>query len=300
MCGYEDEHMHKIDAHMPHVLEPCRCDISHISFGAQHEDGFFGDRHSGSLRNAPATILTLDKHAVAKRLKSSDSEAIDVFYWHATSLQACDHPSIVPLLGVCVEGDDRRIVLEACDDDLASNLARDLPATTVWRWALELADGLRYLHANQRVLASVTVDNVVLDRSSHAQWASVGPLAHTARAALKSGDLSAATTTASDIFAFGELMFSMCRGHPDGAADREWPLAELIRRCRVADESARPTASQLVMPRHRPRLAASCPRSRCLLSGRLLSVPPLFCEPACAVWPLSVSLHLVSLSAALH
>jgi serine/threonine protein kinase len=230
---------------MPNILESCRCDISQISFGAQLEDGFFGERHSGTLKRTPATILKLDKHVAAKTLKCTEHETVDIFYWHATSLQSCDHPSIVAVLGVCVEGDDRRIVLEACPEDLASSLARDMPAATVWRWAIELADGLRYLHANQRVMSTVTVDNVVITAGGHAKWASVGPLSHAARATLQGGDASA-FTAASDVFAFGELMFSMCRGHPDGAADREWPIADLIRRCRVADEAARPSSAELV------------------------------------------------------
>ncbi len=129
--------------------------------------GAFGVVHRGWLRRSDGggggregallvAVKTLDeKEGVARR------EAETAFYWEALNLALADHPFVVELLGVCVDGVFRAMVLEFCD---GGALNRPLKALTfdVWRWGVQLAEALRYLHASGQVHRDIKGANILL------------------------------------------------------------------------------------------------------------------------------------------
>jgi serine/threonine protein kinase len=100
---------------------------------------------------------------VSRSLGFSEEDAVRAFYWEGLNLALVDHPNIVELVGVCVDAATsfRAILLEFCDGgDLKA--PRHAPAPDVWRWGVQLADALRYLHASGQVHRDVKSENVLL------------------------------------------------------------------------------------------------------------------------------------------
>ena len=57
---------------------------------------------------------------------------------------------------------------------LAKHIRPDVSPALQWRWAVQLADALRYLHANGQIHRDIKPENVLLDDDLNAKWADLG------------------------------------------------------------------------------------------------------------------------------
>jgi hypothetical protein len=139
---------------VPGLLRPRLIARSELTILRELGKGAFGIVSEALLRGERVAVKQLDLAYVRRTLGFDEAAVIEAFYWEAVNLALTDHPSIVALRGVCVEGNYRAVVLEFCPGgDMRS--PRRAPASTVWRWALQLAEALRYLHANGQVCVCV-------------------------------------------------------------------------------------------------------------------------------------------------
>ncbi len=137
-----------------------------LELGTQLGHGAFGVVHRGRLlrTGVDVAVKVLDvAHVVNSIPGFTHQDTVRAFYWEAINLALCDHPGIVELLGVCVDPatNFRAIVLEFCGGgDLKCALRA--PPADVWRWAVQLAEALHYLHASGQVHRDIKGENVLL------------------------------------------------------------------------------------------------------------------------------------------
>jgi serine/threonine protein kinase len=161
-----------VDEHLPPLLLPRCIARKDLEVGAKIGVGAFGVVHIGTLRRSgTVAIKVLDVAHVAATLGFSPDETVRAFYWEALNLALVDHPNIIGLVGVCVDGGAgmahpdtapfRALVLEFCAD---GDLQRPLhaPAPDIWRWGVQLAEALRCLHASGQVHRDIKGGNVLL------------------------------------------------------------------------------------------------------------------------------------------
>ncbi len=151
-----------------------------LALGTRLGNGAFGVVYRGRLAPSGASVAVklLDVSHVGRTLGFRPDQAVRAFYWEALNLALVDHPGIVELVGVCVDGEGeegfRAIVLEFCEGgDLKSALRA--PLHDVWRWAVQLAEALRYLHASGQVHRDIKGENVLLSGDQRvAKFADLG------------------------------------------------------------------------------------------------------------------------------
>ncbi|BDA45744.1 probable receptor-like cytoplasmic kinase 185 at N-terminal half [Coccomyxa sp. Obi] len=150
-------------------------------------DGGFGRVYKGRLRNG---LLI-----AAKRLDRHGLQGDKEFNVEVSILSRLHHPSIVKLLGVCVDGDQRIAVFELLSrGSLSSALDLEKGSSSgsargagfrrpdrqhlTWQQrvqiALGLAHGLAYMHQERLVHRDVTSGNVLLTEGAHARIADLG------------------------------------------------------------------------------------------------------------------------------
>ncbi len=135
---------------MPAVLQSRVVARSELELGKRLGQGAFGVVCKGVLRGETVAVKQLDLEHVRHTLGFGPQQACAAFYWESVNLALVDHPGLVALRGVCVEGDFRAVILEFCSGgDMERALHAD--TATVWRWSLQLAEALRFLHANGQV-----------------------------------------------------------------------------------------------------------------------------------------------------
>jgi hypothetical protein len=163
---------------LPPLLLPRLVPRAHLRVFDQLGHGAFGVVYKGELRRSGVSITVAVKIldlAQDLPLGFVADEAVRAFYWEALNLALVDHPHIVELLGVCVDPDTelRAIIMEYCPGgDLHHALSAPLPR--VWRWATQLAEALRYLHASGQVHRDIKSENVLLTANDSAKFADLG------------------------------------------------------------------------------------------------------------------------------
>jgi serine/threonine protein kinase len=175
-----------------------------LELGTQLGNGAFGVVFRGRFlrTGADVAVKVLDVAHVGQTLGFTPDETVRAFYWEAINLALCDHPGIVELLGVCVDEATsfRAIVLEFCGGGDLKRALRAPPAD-VWRWAVQLAEALRYLHASGQVHRDIKGENVLLSDG---------------RCVAKFGDLGVAD--ADEEFVGDKLAGRRARLQPEGRA----------------------------------------------------------------------------------
>ncbi|KAK9785595.1 hypothetical protein WJX73_001741 [Symbiochloris irregularis] len=175
-------------------------------------------------------------------------------------------------LGVCVQGSQLCLVMQHMSGgDLWSKLEND--ETGEYQWyrkgrgiALDVAKGLVFLHSKRIAHLDLKTPNILLSNSDEAKISDVGLgklISGPGMIATQAGSfywaspeqlLGQATTTMSDMFSMGTVLWEICTGEqprqrrlrqlrvPEEAPQA---VADLIQRCFVLEPSDRPTAVAL-------------------------------------------------------
>jgi hypothetical protein len=138
------------DESLPGVLRSRLLARADVSLGEELGHGAFGIVRQGRYAGTDVAVKLLNLDHVRHTLGYDRRQAVAAFYWEALNLALVDHPGVVTLIGVCVEEDFKAIVLEFCGGrDLSRR--QGAPLAIAWRWAVQLAEALRYLHVGGQV-----------------------------------------------------------------------------------------------------------------------------------------------------
>ncbi|KAG2494488.1 hypothetical protein HYH03_007257 [Edaphochlamys debaryana] len=144
--------------------------------GQQAEKGGFGEVYRATYNKCTAVAL--------KRLKEDNPEALEKEYGFMRSLPYHDH--VVPLYGITTDPTAKQkwLVMAWCPHDLqrlflqeakaAQPQDRRLALPKALDVALELAEGLNFLHAHDIVHRDVKPDNVLLTKDLHVKITDFG------------------------------------------------------------------------------------------------------------------------------
>lgn len=147
----------------------------------------------------------------------------------ATLLSRLRHPNIVHFYGVCITETDVFLVTEYCGGgsvlDLLLNKKRELPLVIVVQIALEIAQGMEYLHAQRVLHRDLKPENVLLDNSGGVRicdfglarvadtggsmTVNKGTPAFMAPETMSASTTGAAYSTSVDVYSFGILLWAL-------------------------------------------------------------------------------------------
>lgn len=251
----------------PEEVTICRRgDGTFLQIGA----GAFGTVFKGVYR---------DRHVVAVKVlhRAADERRSREFVHEVTLLKSLSHRHVVQFLGACTSGPMAMLVTEFME---LGDLWRAMPLTDAqgqrifsWRCrgagvALDVAQGLDYLHAQKVVHLDLKSANILLSRMGTAKIADVGfarvlqksylsVLSGLGTLAWSAPEVLAGRrcTEKADIYSYGVLLWEIVTGEgpvrgrmrsPRTPEECPVEVAALIATCCAEDPCARPTAPQLV------------------------------------------------------
>ncbi|KFM23989.1 Putative serine/threonine-protein kinase/receptor R831 [Auxenochlorella protothecoides] len=251
----------------PEEVTICRRgDGTFLQIGA----GAFGTVFKGVYR---------DRHVVAVKVlhRAADERRSREFVHEVTLLKSLSHRHVVQFLGACTSGPMAMLVTEFME---LGDLWRAMPLTDAqgqrifsWRCrgagvALDVAQGLDYLHAQKVVHLDLKSANILLSRLGTAKIADVGfarvlqksylsVLSGLGTLAWSAPEVLAGRrcTEKADIYSYGVLLWEIVTGEgpvrgrmrsPRTPEECPVEVAALIATCCAEDPCARPTAPQLV------------------------------------------------------
>src|SRR5687767_14612500 len=86
---------------------------------------------------------------VPKLVNRTPQKIRDALKQEAAFLNIFKHPNIVGFLGICLD-DPLCILLELCEGQTLKRLskeAKNVPTKTIAIWALQVANGMKYMHS---------------------------------------------------------------------------------------------------------------------------------------------------------
>jgi WD40 repeat protein/serine/threonine protein kinase len=116
----------------------------------------------------------------AKQLKTqeiSNDNKKSLFEYEASRLAILNHPNVVGFYGFCPKDNEYYMVMEFCDGGSLWSALQKKRITTLaqkWRIALDMAQGLAYIHDQGTLHRDLKADNVLLDKEGRAKLADLG------------------------------------------------------------------------------------------------------------------------------
>ena len=146
-------------------------DIAALTVGKQIGCGDFGRVYEGEYHNKPVAIKPLSHLTVLTELQEIE------FLREIVLMASLTHPNILSVCGYTEQ--PLQLVMELCHQgSLDVFLQSDIAAKLSWdirhRMALQLANGLAYLHKHQVSPHSITSMNVLVDQAMNVKWTGFG------------------------------------------------------------------------------------------------------------------------------
>eukprot|EP00198_Chlamydomonas_reinhardtii_P002095 XP_001691431.1 predicted protein [Chlamydomonas reinhardtii] len=253
--------LHKAAEHGANLHIDLRRDVT-VDGNRALGSGQFGTVFAGTYRGAPVAVKSL-----RPLMQGCTIDDLEVFVQEVTVLCTLRHPSIVQLLGACLQPPDICLVEELCATSLDAVLHR---RDTI---ALDVALGMQYLHSRAPAVVhrDLKPSNILLDAEGRAKIGDFGlaRLAYNAyidTARPETGSmaymapecwdpvLGGGLTDKMDIFSYGVVLWELCTG------ERPWA------HCRTTDFVSKVVSRGARLPV--PTNDNACPYAlRCLISS---------------------------------
>ena len=135
-------------------------------------EGAFASVHQGSWKNEPVAVKVVRFHGSPE----NKQKIKDIFYADLEVLSKLRHPRVVTLLGACLEmpqseGNGAALIMELMERGSLDVLLHSSPASEYrpssdlarLRCALDIAEGMRFLHSCRLIHRDLKSGNVLVD-----------------------------------------------------------------------------------------------------------------------------------------
>ncbi|KAL6197536.1 hypothetical protein ACLB2K_033144 [Fragaria x ananassa] len=206
--------------------------------------GGFGSVYKGKLPN--------EQNVAVKRLSKTSGQGIEEFKNEVVLIARLQHRNLVKLLGCCIKGEERILVLEYMPNKSLDSFLFDHTRRSFLDWERRfeiingIARGILYLHQDSRlriIHRDLKTSNVLLDAEMNPKISDFGMarIFHgnqlqdkTSRIVGTYGYMSpeyavfGRFSTKSDVFSFGIIMLEIVSGQKNNGSDLEDPSMNLI------------------------------------------------------------------------
>ncbi|XP_062013347.1 cysteine-rich receptor-like protein kinase 44 isoform X2 [Rosa rugosa] len=227
-------------------LDTITAATDHFSRVNELGHGGFGSVYKGQLPN--------EQKVAVKRLSKTSGQGIEEFKNEVALIARLQHRNLVKLLGCCIKGEERMLVLEYMPNKSLNSFLFDDTRRSFLDWEKRfeiingIARGILYLHQDSRlriIHRDLKTSNILLDAKMNPRISDFGMarIFHgdqlqdkTRRIVGTYGYMSpeyavfGRFSTKSDVFSFGIIMLEIVSGRKNNGSDLEDPSMNLIGR----------------------------------------------------------------------
>lgn len=246
--------------------------------------GAFGQVFQEQWGERTVALKEINIKRAQEKLGINEEEVLEALQWEISRLSTLSHANLVQFYGLYEQEGRTYLVMEFCE---GGSLQRALETQKLdwsmrWQWALEIAQGLAYLHHQGVLHRDLKAENILLDKHQRVRLADLGVaqvdalLQHGEAKVVAEGfrdqhfiapetHQTGASNTASDIYALGLVFWQLATQgkkprclsslsistvgpweHEAIPADCPPSIKELILDCWQLNPAKRPQAGQIV------------------------------------------------------
>ena len=154
--------------------------LGHMRFEKVLGSGAFGEVYQGQWGDRKVALKKIDMNHAKKHLDGllNEADILESLEWEVSRLSTVNHPNCVQFYGIYEHPQEKQIylVMEFCEGGtLESALKKKNPTWEMrWQWALEMSQGLSYLHHEGVLHRDLKAENILLDQAGCAKLADLG------------------------------------------------------------------------------------------------------------------------------